>query len=155
MLSYARFGITSFFFPQHIHPCISELLESESEGRYCAILSYICLIMHLSTLIFFFWYVITVPLSHFKIATLFLCGLQIVQFTWVQLPHWCLFKHFIWTVILKLRTHLTFLRCTGPSGCQQQGDCPLLPEVSAPWGFLALQAAGFPMTHSCSECRVH
>lgn len=92
--------------------------------------------MHLSTLIFFFSYVITIPLSYFKIATLFLCGLQLVQFTWAQLPHWHLFTHFIWTVISKLRTHLTFLRRTGPRGCQQQGDCPLLPEVSAPWGFL-------------------
>lgn len=81
---------------------------------------------------FFFSSVITIPLSHVKIATLFLCVLQLVQFTLAQLPHWHLFTHFIWTVVSKLCTHLTFLQCTGPRGCQQQGDCPLLPEVSAP-----------------------
>lgn len=55
MLSYAWLGITIvFFFLQHICPCISELLESSSEGRNCVILSYIFFIMHLSTLIFFF-----------------------------------------------------------------------------------------------------
>lgn len=108
MPSYARLGITIVvFFLQHICPCISELLESSSEGRNCAILSYIFFYHASLNTDFFFSYVITIPLSHFKITTLFLCGLQLVQFTWAQLPHWCLFAHFIWTVISKVHAHIS------------------------------------------------
>lgn len=148
-----------FFFPP-AHPSLHFWTTKKRIWRkiLCHFILYISYHASLNT-DFFFWYVITVPLSHFKIATLFLCGLQIVQFTWVQLPHRCLFKHFIWTVILKLQhtPHLSpmywaqwlpaarwlpsaswglcSLRLPGPPGCWISYD-PQLLRVSRPLGVL-------------------
>lgn len=149
MPSYARLGITIFFFPSaHLSLHFWTTRKLIWRKKLCHFILYIFYHAFLNTDFFLMW---SQYCYHtLKIAALFLCGLQFVQFALASL-----YAFYLNCDLKVTHTHLTFLRCTGPSGCQQQGYCPLLPEISAPWDFLALQVSVFPTTHSCSECHFY